>query len=128
MKKTMGETIAQLRKNKGMTQAELAEQMNVTDKAVSKWERDISCPEIGSLPKLAEIFEVSVDELMRAKTEGKPKGTAMPQISLVLKAVGLAMGVAVAVLSVTGNIDNTSAFVMLGIGVACLGLERLSEK
>ena len=42
MKKTLGALIAQLRKQKGMTQLELAQQMGVTDKAVSKWERDVS--------------------------------------------------------------------------------------
>ena len=42
MKKTMGALIAQLRKEKGMTQLELANQMGVTDKAVSKWEREVS--------------------------------------------------------------------------------------
>ena len=50
--KTMGMLIASLRKAQGMTQAELAERMQVTDKAVSKWERDLSCPDIQSLPKL----------------------------------------------------------------------------
>ncbi|HHF7056679.1 helix-turn-helix domain-containing protein [Streptococcus mutans] len=47
-----------------MTQLELAEKMRVTDKVVSKWERDLSFPDINSIPKLAEIFEVSVDDLM----------------------------------------------------------------
>ena len=42
MKKTLGTRIAELRKEKGMTQLELAQQMGVTDKAVSKWERDVS--------------------------------------------------------------------------------------
>ena len=42
MKKTLGALIAQLRKQKGMTQLELAQQMGVTDKAVSKWEREVS--------------------------------------------------------------------------------------
>ena len=45
--------------------------MGVTDKAVSKWERDLSFPDINSIPKLAEIFEVTVDELMQVKTETK---------------------------------------------------------
>lgn len=39
--------------------------MGVTDKAVSKWERDICYPDVNSLPKLAEIFGISVDELMK---------------------------------------------------------------
>ena len=47
--KSIGETIANLRKQKGMTQSELAEKMNVTDKAVSKWERDLSCPDINTI-------------------------------------------------------------------------------
>ncbi|WP_019320496.1 helix-turn-helix domain-containing protein [Streptococcus mutans] len=54
-----------------MTQLELAEKMRVTDKAVSKWERDLSFPNINSIPKLAEIFEVSVDDLMQVKTNTK---------------------------------------------------------
>lgn len=45
--------------------------MRVTDKAVSKWERDLSFPDINSIPKLAEIFEVSVDDLMKVKTNTK---------------------------------------------------------
>ena len=70
-KQTLGMMISTLRKEKGMTQLELAEKMGVTDKAVSKWERDLSFPDINSIPKLAEIFEVSVDELMQVKTETK---------------------------------------------------------
>ena len=67
MKKTLGTMIAELRKQHGMTQLELAEKMGVTDKAVSKWERDLSCPDINSLPNLAEILGVSVEELMQTK-------------------------------------------------------------
>ena len=66
---TFGTMIAALRKEQGMTQLELAEKMGVTDKAVSKWERDLSFPDVNSLPKLAEIFHVSVDELMQVKTD-----------------------------------------------------------
>ena len=50
MKKTLGMLISETRKQKGMTQLELAEKMGVTDKAVSKWERDLSCPDVSSLP------------------------------------------------------------------------------
>ena len=67
MKKTLGVIIAEHRKEKGMTQLELAEKMGVTDKAVSKWERDLSCPDIHSLPNLAAILGISVDDLMQIK-------------------------------------------------------------
>lgn len=60
-----------IKKRKRMTQLELAEKMRVTDKAVSKWERNLSFPDINSIPKLAEIFEVSVDDLMQVKTNTK---------------------------------------------------------
>ena len=64
---TLGGRIARLRKEKGMTQLELADRMGVTDKAVSKWERDVSCPDIASMPRLAEVLGTTVDELMQAR-------------------------------------------------------------
>ena len=67
--KSIGEMISSLRKEKGMTQNDLAEKMNVTDKAVSKWKRDLSFPDVNTIPKLAEIFHVTVDELMKIKWE-----------------------------------------------------------
>ena len=70
-KQTLGQKIAELRKAKNLTQLELATQLNITDKAVSKWERDISCPDINTFPKLAEILGVSVDELLPASTTPK---------------------------------------------------------
>ena len=74
--KTMGAMIAQRRKEMGMTQLELANKMGVTDKAVSKWERNLSCPDIHSFPRLAEILHVSVEELMQSGT-GAPVEKSM---------------------------------------------------
>ena len=65
--KSIGEVISSLRKEKGMTQSDLAEKMNVTDKAVSKWERNLSCPDVNSIPKLAEILGTTVEELLNAQ-------------------------------------------------------------
>ena len=64
---TIGEIISFLRKEKNMTQNDLAEKMNVTDKAVSKWERNLSCPDVNSIPKLAKILDISVEELLNAQ-------------------------------------------------------------
>lgn len=63
-KKTIGSFIAALRKAKGLTQRELAEMLNVSDKAVSRWERDECYPDLTMIPVLAEIFGVSCDELL----------------------------------------------------------------
>ena len=102
-KQTLGMMISTLRKEKKMTQLELADLMGVTDKAVSKWERDLSFPDINSIPKLAEIFEISVDELMQVKTETKEnmnKNKVDEIVDTVLKGIGIAMGIAVTVLSI----------------------------
>ena len=66
-KKTLGSFLSVLRKAKGMTQKELAELLNVSDKAVSRWERDESMPDILLIPVLADIFEVSCDELLKGE-------------------------------------------------------------
>lgn len=70
-KKTMGSFIAILRKAKGMTQKELAELLNVSDEAVSRGERDESAPDITLIPVLADIFEVTCDDLLRGEKVGK---------------------------------------------------------
>ena len=130
-KQTLGMMISSLRKVKGMTQLELAEKMGVTDKAVSKWERDLSFPDINSIPKLAEVFEVSVDELMQVKTETKEnmsKNKIDEIVDTVLKGVGVAMGIAVTVLSVLGELEANTAFVMLGIGLASISISQPKDK
>ena len=64
MELTLGKRIAQHRKKLGLTQDQLAESLGVTAQAVSKWENDQSCPDINMLPKLAQIFGVSIDSLL----------------------------------------------------------------
>lgn len=59
----MGAAILRLRKEKGMTQQELADKLQVTAQAVSKWERGVSCPDLSILPQVAETLGVDVDEL-----------------------------------------------------------------
>jgi len=127
--KTMGEIISTLRKEKGMTQKELADMLSITDKAVSKWERNMACPDTQSIPKLAEILGISVEELMNAKIT-PPTGHKGAEylFSIILKAVPLAMGVAVVVTSLLGKLDASSGFVMLGIGMTCAGMYLLKQK
>lgn len=63
----LGRFIADRRRELGLTQARLAEQLHVTDKAVSRWERGIGLPDINSVEPLARALEVSLVELMQAK-------------------------------------------------------------
>ena len=60
----IGKKISVLRKSKGMTQKELADKLFVTDKAISRWESGTGNPDLNTLPKIAEIFGVSVDYLL----------------------------------------------------------------
>ena len=129
MKKTLGTMISELRKQHGMTQLELAEKMGVTDKAVSKWERDLSCPDINSLPTLAQILGVSVEDLMQIKKEAEaPVSKTAEILNIAPKAVAMAMGIAVTVLTVLDAMDVRSGMVMLGIGLACAGISLMNSK
>ena len=65
--KKLGQFIAELRKEREMTQAELASKLHVTDKAVSKWERGLGLPDINSIEPLADALGISVAEVMQAK-------------------------------------------------------------
>lgn len=127
--KTMGEIISTLRKEKGMTQKEVADLLGVTDKAVSKWERDVAFPDTATIPKLAEIFEVSVEELMNVKASRVSESKGIERVvDIILKAVPLAMGIAVIVTSLLGELDTKSGFSMIGIGLACVGAYLLKKK
>ena len=72
MNETLGKRIATLRRDKELKQDELAEKLDVTPQAVSKWENDQTCPDILLLPLLAETLGVSIDELLTGKKEELP--------------------------------------------------------
>lgn len=131
VKTTMGEMISSLRKKNNMTQLELANKMGVTDKAVSKWERDLSCPDINSIPQLAETLGVTVNELLNVKSSMEDKKSSKEKINkvfdIVPKAIAVAMGVSVVTLSSLKQIETYSAFTMLGIGLTCCAISLLKE-
>lgn len=132
----MGMLIASLRKAQGMTQAELAERMQVTDKAVSKWERDLSCPDIQSLPKLAEVLQVSAEELLQGEVlsvAAAGKSVSWLEkinsiVDLVLKAIVVAMGIALIVCSILKTLEPASGFQLTGLGLACAGILFLRQE
>lgn len=69
---TFGNTITNYRKNLGITQEALAQRLEVTNQAVSKWESDLCCPDIQLLPKLADIFGISIDALFGREPAARP--------------------------------------------------------
>ena len=67
----LNENLKQLRKSRGLSQEELAIRLNVVRQTISKWEKGLSVPDADMLIKIADIFEVSVSELLGAKIEEK---------------------------------------------------------
>ncbi|MGN7385238.1 helix-turn-helix transcriptional regulator [Paenibacillus sp. SAFN-117] len=65
--KNLSEQISKLRRQRGMTQEQLANRLGVSYQAVSKWENEQSCPEITLLPLLADLFEITLDDLFGRK-------------------------------------------------------------
>ena len=82
----IGKTIADLRKANNMTQSEVADILGVSYQAVSKWERDESLPDIALLPQIADLYHISIDQLLRGSSAsinlGPVKLRNSPKINL----------------------------------------------
>ena len=79
MEMTVGKRIAALRRKLGLKQDDLAQALDVSPQAVSKWENDQTCPDVSLLPKLAKLLGVSVDELLSGKQELQPVVSLVPE-------------------------------------------------
>ena len=79
MNTTLGKRISTLRREKELKQDELAEKLGVSSQAVSKWENDQTCPDISLLPLLANIFNISVDELLTGQKAESPSVKFLPE-------------------------------------------------
>ena len=133
--KTFADVIVELRKEKGFTQQDLANKLHITDKAVSKWERGLSYPDITSISTLANILDVDSSYLIDlCKSEENPylesdkKEDIKKLIRTILKGIGLAMGVSVAVLNIMNQLSVRDSIIMLSIGLACLGISSISNE
>ena len=84
-RKTIGEFIAVLRKANGLTQRQLAEKLNVSEKSISRWERNETSPDLALIPVIAELFSVTSDELLRGERIDPPCGAGTGQTQLRLR-------------------------------------------
>ena len=109
---TIGKNITRLRRIANLTQLELAEKLNYSDKSVSKWEQGNGVPDVRILVQLADLFQVTVDDLVREHDESKqivPRNARkLRRLIIILCSVGLCWLVAVA------------AFVFIGIAAPSL--------
>ena len=79
MNDVIGANIAKLRKEKNMTQDQLANLMGISFQAVSKWENGLSSPDVSSFPMLADVFGVTIDELFGREAEPREAPAAEPK-------------------------------------------------
>ena len=137
--KKFGEFIATIRKEKGWTQAELAEKISVTDKAVSRWERGLGFPDINTIKPLADVLEVSVLEIMQSEREPKEEISADKATEVLDNVISLVVhqrqierrNIIISVVSLIFLIDLMQweafvfvcmPFIFLGIGIVLIAL------
>lgn len=136
-KKTIGKFISVLRRANGMTQKELGEKLYVSDKTVSRWERDECEPELSLLPAIAEIFGITTDELLRGeRTSGAAEASqgqraksdkqfkTMLHNRMVrfrnLSMVSVGMALAAVVLAAVINVSFWKGILAFGIGAVVI--------
>ena len=120
--KKFGQFILKLRKEKGWTQLELAEKLNITDKAVSKWERGTGFPDIKMIEPLAEVFNVSILEIMQSERipgQTIPKDNASEAINNVIDVVAFQRKIERRNIIITATAFST--LIMLGTGLYLTG-------
>lgn len=132
--KKFSDVIIELRKKKGLTQATLAKKLNITDKAVSKWERGLSYPDITSISSLAKALDVDSSyliDLCKKEDSTNPysnKANINNIINLILNGIGIAMGISVVILNILNELETRDSIIMLGIGQFCLSLSIFQNK
>ena len=105
-KQIVARNITNLRKTNGLTQLELAEKLNYSDKAISKWERGESLPDVYMLQVIAEMFGVTLNDLISEQTENfKPSTTKLNKNIIMALSIGLVWLIAV-IIFVILNIAN----------------------
>lgn len=116
LKDTIAKNLVELRAAAGFTQLQLAEKLNYTDKAVSKWERGEAVPDIRVLIKIAELYNISVDDIITPKKEKpvKPKlNTFKKRVLITLLSVGLVWFVATVIFMIIFYIPSVDQYAWL---------------
>lgn len=129
LKQNIAKNIASLRKKKGMTQAELAEAINYSDKSVSKWERGDGIPDVFVISKIAELFDVTLNDLISEKIVIKKK-RKLPHLTNRIIIPLLSIGLVFLVFSLiflaleifAPNLEKTWLSFILALPISCIPL------
>ena len=111
-KNTIGQFIAALRKANGLTQQDVADRLNVSNKAVSRWERDECAPDLSVIPALAEMFGVTCDELLKGERISEPTTPERkePKVDKQVKAL------------INRTLSGFKTLICIALAVACVGI------
>lgn len=111
-KNTIGQFIAALRKANGLTQQDVADRLNVSNKAVSRWERDECAPDLSVIPALAEMFGVTCDELLKGEriSESVSPERKEPKVDKQVKAL------------INRSLSGFKTLICIALAVACVGI------
>ena len=130
----IGALISKLRKEKGMTQQELADKLKITDKAVSKWERGLACPDISILPQVAEILGVNVDDILSNPQTHKwhsfkelDKDDIKEMFFLLCRCTSLALAVGGLIIYLIGKLTISDLCIMLCVAMILLSINSFSK-
>ena len=116
LKDIIAKNLVELRTKAGFTQLELAEKINYTDKAVSKWERGEAIPDLRVIIKLAEIYNISVDDIVTKQPERKirPKmNTGKKRLLITMLSAGLVCFIMTVIFMILYLIDDTEEYAYL---------------
>lgn len=125
LKEIIAKNLVRLRQQAGLTQLKLAEMLNYSDKAVSKWERGESIPDLRVLIQLAEIYHIKVDDIITEQPEGvvKPKlNLGKKRLFIVLLSVGLVWFVATGIFAIVYFMPSAAHFAWMVYIVAPLAM------
>ena len=128
--RNMGKTILRLRKEKNMTQKELADKLQITHNAVSKWERGLSYPDISVL-----LLEVSVDELLTGDAKADKwqnfkelnAADVKEMAGLLCRCVSLALSIGGLAIYLIGRLDLSDFCVLLCTAIILLGIDSMGR-
>lgn len=143
----IGKLIGELRRNKGLTQQELGDMVGVGFRAISKWERGMTMPDISSLVELSKIFGIKTDYILslssyyrnvKSKTlKEKNKLSTFIEQKInqykkenytVLKDIGIAVVVEVIVLNILNELTIKNSIIILTIGFLCISISDKLKK
>jgi len=132
---SLGQLINNKRRSKGLTQFDLAEQLRVSDQAVSKWERNLSRPSLRVTNKLTALLDISDDELTSARDATPPHYRILQAfdsyLTFGLMVTAMVLGIVATVLLILEQIELRNAVIMIGmavVGVSVILFDVIDDK